>query len=46
MPDQVKYDLESVKLPRLAGGLLKVFIALLENPGIRGYIMPLPIKRV
>jgi Asp-tRNA(Asn)/Glu-tRNA(Gln) amidotransferase A subunit family amidase len=32
MPDQVKYDLESVKLPRLAGGLLNVFVSLLESP--------------
>ncbi|MBM3128567.1 MAG: amidase [Chloroflexi bacterium] len=34
------YDLKSVKLPRLAGGGLRAFVALMENPATRGLIIP------
>ena len=35
MQTRVKYDLEEVRLPRLAGGALRLFAGLLETPGIR-----------
>ncbi len=34
------YDLKSVKLPRMAGGMLKLFVSLLENPATRGLLIP------
>lgn len=34
------YDLQSVKLPRLAGGALRVFVTLMEHPATRGLIIP------
>jgi Asp-tRNA(Asn)/Glu-tRNA(Gln) amidotransferase A subunit family amidase len=34
------YDLQSVKLPRLAGGALRLFVTLMENPATRGLIIP------
>ena len=37
---QATYDLKSVKLPRLAGGGLRAFVALIENPATRGLIIP------
>lgn len=33
------YDLQSVKLPRLVGGTLRVFVTLMENPVTRGVII-------
>lgn len=34
------YDLQSVKLPRLVGSALRVFVSLMENPATRGLIIP------
>lgn len=39
------YDLQSVKLPRLVGGTLRVFVSLLENPATRGLIIPKLLQR-
>lgn len=36
---QIEDDLKSVKLPYLSGILLRLFVALLENP-LRGLIIP------
>ena len=38
-PDQVRYDLKSVKLPYLAGLPLRLFVGLLEGP-LRGLLIP------
>ncbi|MBI5828490.1 MAG: hypothetical protein HZB20_02865 [Chloroflexi bacterium] len=35
-----KYDLKSVKLPRLAGGAMEAFAGLLENPATGALLMP------
>ena len=34
------YDLKSVKLPRMAGGTLKAFVALLDNATMRALLLP------
>ena len=39
MEHQIDYDLQSVKLPRMAGGLLKLFAGLLENSLTRGLLL-------
>jgi hypothetical protein len=38
------YDLESVKLPSLAGGQLKFFAGALENSAMRGLLLPSLLK--
>ena len=38
MNGQTQYDLSSVKLPRLAGMTLELFVRLVENPSTRGSI--------
>ncbi|MBM4452862.1 MAG: hypothetical protein FJ024_10395, partial [Chloroflexi bacterium] len=38
------YDLESVKLPSLTGGQLKFFAGALENPAMRGILLPSLLK--
>ena len=37
---QATYDLKSVKLPRLAGGGLRAFVALMESAVTRGLVIP------
>ncbi|MDY6877180.1 MAG: amidase [Chloroflexota bacterium] len=39
MTPKMEYDLESVKLPYLAGPLLRLFVTLLESP-LRGLLLP------
>lgn len=39
MDNQIEYDLKSVRLPRMAGGLLKLFAGLLESPATRGLLL-------
>ena len=39
MENKNAYDLKSVKLPYLAGGLLKLFTALVEGP-LGGLLLP------
>ncbi len=40
MASQSAYDLKSVKLPRMAGGTLKAFVALLDNATMRAVLLP------
>ena len=40
MASQSTYDLKSVKLPRLKGGMLKLLVNLMENPVTSGAIVP------
>jgi Asp-tRNA(Asn)/Glu-tRNA(Gln) amidotransferase A subunit family amidase len=40
MASQSTYDLKSVKLPRLKGGMLKLLVNLMENPLTSGAIVP------
>ncbi len=39
MDNKIEYDLKSVSLPRMAGGLLKIFASLLESPATRGLLL-------
>jgi Asp-tRNA(Asn)/Glu-tRNA(Gln) amidotransferase A subunit family amidase len=39
MNNPIEYDLKSVNLPRMAGGILKLFAGLLDNPATRGLLL-------
>jgi hypothetical protein len=39
MDNPSRYDLKSVRLPRLAGWKLKAFVALVENPATSGLLV-------
>ena len=38
MKNQIQYDLSSVKLPRMAGRTLEIFVKLVENSATRGLL--------
>ncbi len=39
MENETQYDLRSVKMPRLAGGMLKLTASILESPVLRGLLL-------